>query len=69
MARGVPKPKALADLVDTRLDEYVAIFLPGDHGAMLGLSESAALGAAPDRSLQLGRASSWSPSGRVSDRL
>jgi len=37
-------PRSVSELVDEPLEEYVAVFLPGGHGAMLGLPESEPLG-------------------------
>ena len=41
----VDSPKSLADLVAKKagLDQYILIFLPGGHGAMLGLPEDPSL--------------------------
>jgi molecular chaperone Hsp31 and glyoxalase 3 len=37
-------PRSVAELADAPLDDYAAVFIPGGHGAMLGLPESEALG-------------------------
>ena len=34
------EPTSLTSIVDTMEDEYVALFIPGGHGAMLGLPEN-----------------------------
>lgn len=34
------RPLALADVVAKGLDEYAAVFIPGGHGALIGLPES-----------------------------
>ena len=41
------RPLALADVVAKGLDEYAAVFIPGGHGALIGLPESDDVGAAP----------------------
>lgn len=38
------KPLKLADVVAAGLDEYAAIFIPGGHGALLGIPESKDVG-------------------------
>ena len=40
------RPLALADVVAKGLDEYAAVFIPGGHGALIGLPESDDVGAA-----------------------
>lgn len=37
------KPVSLAEVVQNKLGDYVAIYLPGGHGAMLGLPEDPSL--------------------------
>lgn len=34
------QPQKLADIVATGLDDYIGIFIPGGHGALIGLPES-----------------------------
>ena len=41
-------PKRLAEVIEQGLDDYAAIFIPGGHGAMNGIPDSAVLGEALD---------------------
>ena len=38
------QPKRIAEVADTVAETYTAVFIPGGHGAMIGLPESEALG-------------------------
>lgn len=49
------RPRAIPELLDGPLDDYVAVFLPGGHGAMLGLPESEPLGRLLHRFVDEGR--------------
>lgn len=40
------QPLKLADVIAQGLDDYAAVFIPGGHGALIGLPESKDLGAA-----------------------
>lgn len=40
------QPQKLADIVATGLDDYIGIFIPGGHGALIGLPESKDVAAA-----------------------
>ncbi|MDY0241054.1 MAG: protein deglycase HchA [Rhodospirillaceae bacterium] len=40
------QPRKLADIVATGLDDYIGIFIPGGHGALIGLPESKDVAAA-----------------------
>lgn len=40
------EPLKLADVIEEGLDDYAAIFIPGGHGALIGLPESGDVGAA-----------------------
>lgn len=37
-------PKSLADIAETAVEKYIGLFIPGGHGAMLGLPENEYLG-------------------------
>jgi molecular chaperone Hsp31 and glyoxalase 3 len=38
------QPRALSEVISQSLDDYVAIFIPGGHGALIGLPESRDVG-------------------------
>lgn len=51
LADQVKAPRALAEVLDGDLDDYAAFFVPGGHGAMLGIPASTLVRDALDRFL------------------